>query len=109
MRQEVMSRAAWERLSPVDQYLAWQEVDRSEARRAMRSMRRERRHARAMDYVHHFFLHAVGAGITAVVVSAVVAVAFLFAGHPLEGAAVFGTVVTLASVFVTGRAIRGRR
>jgi hypothetical protein len=75
----------------------------------MRALRRERRHARLMDYVHHFVLNALGAGITAVGISAVVALVFLFAGHPVEGAAVFGTVVTLASVFVTGRMIRGRR
>jgi hypothetical protein len=93
----------------VDQYLAWRVVDRREARRAMRAVRREHRHAYLMDYVQHLVLNALGAGITAVAVGAVVALVFLFAGHPAEGAAVFGSVATLASVFVTGRMIHRKR
>jgi uncharacterized membrane protein len=75
----------------------------------MRAVRRERRHLRHIDCVDRFILNPLGAGITAVVVAAIVALILLFTGHPVEGAGIFGGVATLASVFVTGKIIRDKR
>jgi hypothetical protein len=61
-----------------------------------------------LAYIDRFIVNPLGAGITAVVVAAGLALAFLFTGHATEGAAIFGGVATLASVFVGGKIIRNK-
>lgn len=91
-----------------EQYKAWREVNRWEAWKIQREIRRDGRHRRRMEYLP-LVLTPHCLGFLAVVIAAGVSIVFLFHGQSTQGAWIFGSAASLASVFVGGKYVASRR